>query len=166
MTQFSSTVSDSAEAYMRWRFMSNWVSAANQFLLPNRGACNESVFVVESCWIMVSVANQISLSNRGVCSKLVFAAESYRIMVSAANQFSLLNCDVCSKSVFAAELYYLQRISFRCWILMSIANHFSLPNYVSPANKSSLLNSESLTNEFSLLIFYDRLPWKKWLKCL
>jgi len=40
----------------------------------------------------------------------------------------LSNYVVCSESIFAAELWCLQRISFRCRIMLSAANQFSLLN--------------------------------------
>jgi hypothetical protein len=97
-TQFSSMVYKSTEAYMRWRFMSNWVSAANKFSLPNCVVYKESVFTIELCCLQ----------------RIHFHC---RIVVSAANQFSLPNRVVCSESVFAAEFWCLQRIGFRCRIL-------------------------------------------------
>jgi hypothetical protein len=37
---------------------------------------------------------------------------------------------VSSESIFGAEVWCQQRISFRCWIVVSAANQFSLPNPV------------------------------------
>ena len=80
---------------------------------------------------MLSAANQFSLSNF-VCLQRI--------------SFSLLNCVVCSESVFAAELCCHQQIGFRCRIVESAVNQFSLP-HCGVNNKSFPLSSCGVSSE-------------------
>ena len=50
--------------------------------------------------------------------------------MSCSELVSLLICVICSEGIFAAELCCLQRIRFRCRMVLPAANQFSLLNRV------------------------------------
>jgi len=88
---------------------------------------------------VLSIANQFLLLNCVVCSKLVFAAE---FCLSATNQF--FTVELCSVQ---RKLCCHQRIGFRCRILESAMNQFSLP-HCGVNNKSFSLSNCGVSSEF------------------
>ena len=119
--------------------------AANQFLLPNCGADNESVFTVGLWWLQ-----RISSTADLCClQRTNFAAEFYcpqwinffcRILVSATNQCSLPSYVILNESAFAAKLCCPQRICFRWQIVWPATNQFSLSNCGACSESVSLPN--------------------------